>query len=397
MRRTIYNRRNRWKSKTITLHSWEKLWFDRFAELFKQAKAKRIQKVSSPKEFIEKLSHKNENFKDIIFKDDKIIPKDKENDNKYKSIQYFIWEKWEESIFIKNMWDNRIDFVIWKYSEWVKGKDGKVWKDTFKWDKKWNWWTYTEFFDMIKDKKLSPKIFDDETNNEEEKVKDVSWRKGSIFSAWIWWFMSISQIVTWASQAIENVKKYLERWDKLKSQQMTAAFAKYIPMGSVRDEIQSRLEKEEKSTMEELREVLTTLDSYVMMPRVEKILLDTNAPMYEREARMFACLKYWTIYPKTLSKYRWSYAWFKAMGWNIKNIPYYKKELLKDDPNLVITEEDLITYLFKLQAKWDQPPKRRSKIHKEFAKAIWWWISDEMWDWEWEAWKKWLNNEELIM
>jgi len=374
-------------TKTITLHSWEKLWFDRFAELFKQAKAKRIQKLSTPKEFIEKLSWTNENFKNIIFKNNKIIPRDKENDNKFKSIQYFISEKWNESIYVKDLWDNRVDFIIWKYSEWVKWKDGKIWKDTFKWESKWTWWSYTEFFDLIKDKKLSPKIFDNETNNDEWKVKDVPWQKWNFLSLWSWWFISISNIVDWFKWVIDSVEKRLEQWDKLKSQRATMAFAKFLPK-SLQDEIQSRIEREEKSTMEELKETLTTLDSKKMIPRIEAILLNKNAPMYEKEARMFACLKYGNIYPKELKKYRWSYAWFKAMWWDIRNIDYYEKELKKYDPNLVVTEEDLIAYLLKLQANWDYPPKRRSKIHKDFAGAIWWWISDEKDDWEKETSKK---------
>ncbi len=368
-------------NKKIYLTTQEVFDFDVFLQLFSQVKAKRINKVSSPKEFVEQMSSKNEWFKDLVFKDKKIIPKSKEQDEKFKSIQYFIWKDPKESIYIKKMWDNTVDFIIWEYIEW------KDWKDKFKWDKKWTWWTYTEFFDFIKEKNLTPKIFDLDTNNHEEKVKDVSWQKTSLISFYMWNFVSINQIILWLTKTLDTVKTRLEHWDKLKSYKLALQFWKFLPE-SVRDELQSMVEREEKSTMEELRENLTTLDSAVMMPRIEKILLNKNSSIPELERAVFAALKYGTIYPKSLKKYRWTYAWFKAMWWKTQDIAYYTSQLKEDDSNLVVTEELIIYRLLWDQAKWKHPPKRRSKIHKEFAKAVWVWVNDELGDWEEETWKK---------
>jgi hypothetical protein len=47
-------------------------------------------------------------------------------------------------------------------------------------------------------------------------------------------------------------------------------------------------------------------------------------------------------------------------------IPKLTQEMLKDDPDLVITEEVLINALLAQQAMGLIKPKRRSKIHKEF-------------------------------
>jgi hypothetical protein len=41
-----------------------------------------------------------------------------------------------------------------------------------------------------------------------------------------------------------------------------------------------------------------------MIPMIEHILKNKSAPQYEIEAAMFAVLKYGTLYPKSLIKYR---------------------------------------------------------------------------------------------
>jgi len=70
----------------------------------------------------------------------------------------------------------------------------------------------------------------------------------------------------------------------------------------VREDLQSMVEQEESATMEELMKQLTSVDSKVMIPRIEKILLNKNAEQYQIEAALFAMLsKYGVLYNKNLS------------------------------------------------------------------------------------------------
>gem|GEM_PF-606392 len=182
---------------------------------------------------------------------------------------------------------------------------------------------------------------------------------------------------------IESIEQSWERGNKLKAAKFALALGKWLP-AAVREDLQSMVEQEESATMEELMKQLTSVDSKVMVPKIEKILLNKNSEQYQIEAAMFAMLsKYGTLYNKTpLNKRRGSFMWYEALGGKVGDKLFLdvKKECesvktpdgtaMKDQDVQPFTEELLVERLLTLQAADKLPPKRRSKIHKDFGKYM---------------------------
>ncbi len=362
----------------IVLNSGERLSFNAFAQAFKEKEPKRYLRVDNLKELIDSLKQNNKEFKDIEVDKNKIVPKSKKWDEDFNWIEYFVWEKWE-AIYIDEIYDWEITFITWEY------KESKDW-NTFKWKEKATKWSYNSFYSYIRDKKLTPK-YDMEIKDEIETINKVP-RKRHFFTEFMW-MMSIAEMTKWFSSITDTIKHHLETWNQLKSAQFAMKLGRFLPQ-DIRDELQSTLESKEKKTMQELKDSLQWLDSGLMVAKVERILLSKSSHQYEIEAAMFATIKYWGLYPKSLQKYRWRYLWFFALWWNEADIKKMTKELKENDPDVMITEELLIWVLLKKQAwtTWHNWIKRRSKIYKEFWRDLKAWVEKEMWDWEAESWTK---------
>ncbi len=372
-----------WTENSIKLDSWQTFQWEQlsqFLEAFEMNKCTRFKKLDSADDFFKKISEKNDTFKDIIFHDGKIIHKDQKGNKNREWIDLFVGEK--ESIYIDAVENNTISFRVWEYKEWDTKKNEA---NTFKSDKNGKNWWYTEFYMYIKNKKLTPK----QTKVNEtldDSHGDHMHQQRSLFTWWMGW-LSIMEIVKWWESVISTIKHNLETWNKLKAAKAALFFWKALPK-HLYVELQSEVENSEKETMEKIKKELTWVDSKVMFPMIIHILENKSAPQYEIEAAMFAVLKYGSLYPKDLAKYRGSYVWFEKLWWHKNMIPWLTENLLKDDPNLVITEEVLIQSLLWQQATWDIQPKRRSKIHKEFWATIQEWLSKEKGDGERETWLK---------
>ncbi len=362
---------------------WTNHTLSDFLNAFEVNKCTRFEKIDTPEEFLTKMWETSESFKDIIFKDGKLIPGDVKNIKDYPWINLFIWkdQKKDKTIQIDKIEDGRVSFTMGEYKEWNKDKNEP---NIFKGEKKAKNWSYTDFFMLIKNRNLTPKKQKVEENHDEHHWAHLH-QHWSLFTSWMSNFWSITEIVKWAEQMIHAVQHNLETWNKVKAAKAALFFWKILPH-HLQVELQSEVENSEKETMEKIKKELTWVDSKVMFPMIEHILQNTSAPQYEVEAAMFATLKYWSLYPKDLAKYRWSYVWFEKLGGHKNMIPKLTQEMLKDDPDLVITEEVLINALLAQQAMGLIKPKRRSKIHKEFWATIQEWLNKEAWDWERETW-----------
>lgn len=349
---------------------WTNHTLSDFLEAFEVNKCTRFKKIDTVWEFLENISWLNDKFKDIIFKDGKLIPGDVKNIKDYPWINLFIWkdQKKDQSIQIDKIEDGRVSFTLWEYKE---GNKEKKEPNTFKGEKNAKNMSYTDFFMLIKNRTLSPKVEKvEEPLSDEHHGKHIHEHR-KFMTSWMSNFWSITEIVKWAEQMIHTIQHNLETGNKVKAAKAALFFWKVLPY-HLKVELQSEVENSEKETMEKIKKELTWVDSKVMFPMIEHILENKSAPQYEVEAAMFAVLKYGSLYPKTLAKYRWSYIWFQKLWGHKSMIPELTKDALKDDPDLVVTEEVLIQTLLGKQASGDIKPKRRSKIHKEF----WWTIQE---------------------
>lgn len=365
---------------------WTNHTLSDFLEAFEVNGCTRFERIDTAEEFLTKISWENKEFKDIIFKDWKLIPKDGESNKDYPGINFFIWkdQKKDQTIQIDAIKEGEVSFSIWEYKEWNKDKKEP---NTFKTQKYAKNRSYTDLFMLMKNRKLSPKV-----EKVEEPVSDAPHGQHihehrKFMTSWMSNFLSITEIVKWAEQMIHTIQHSLETGNKVKAAKAALFFWKVLPY-HLRVELQSEVENSEKETMEKIKKELTWVDSKVMFPMIEHILQNKSAPQYEIEAAMFAVLKYGSLYPKTLAKYRWSYIWFQKLWGHKSMIPELTKDALKDDPDLVVTEEVLIQTLLGKQASGDIKPKRRSKIHKEFWWTIQEWLSKESGDGERETWLK---------
>ncbi len=355
---------------SIRLDSWEVFAWENlsiFLEAFEQNKCTRFERIDTVTEFLDTLSTVNENFKDIIFKDWKLIPKDAENLKDYSGINLLVGkdQKKDQTILIDKIEDDKITFSMWEYKEWNKDKNEPNVFEGKKYGKNMN---YTDFFMLIKKRDLTPKKQPVEEAHEEHHGEHIHGHR-SLFTSWMSNFWSITEIMKWVEQMIHTIEHNLETGNKVKAAKAALFFGKFLPY-HLRVELQSEVENSEKETMEKIKKELTWVDSKVMFPMILHILENKSAPQYEIEAAMFAVLKYGSLYPKDLAKYRGSYMWFEKLWGHKSMIPKLTEDALKDDPNLVITEEALIQTLLGQQADGKIKPKRRSKIHKDFGGAI---------------------------
>ncbi len=360
-----------------------------FAQAFKERKPKRFPTMKNVWTFFEhwqKHENYSESLKNFELKENKIIQKDKSWAKKAPAIEYFVWNN-GEAIQILKLEDGYVDFREGKFSEWDEKKKKK---NIFEKKKMGNHIPYNDFYLYITQKKLKPYI----KHLSVEESKDEQWsttkRKGSFLSSWLG-CLSLAEIMTGWKQIISSIENRLQTGNKLKSAKFALAMWKFLPP-SIREDLQSMVEWEEKKTMEELLSHLTTLDSKVMIPRIVRILENKSSPQYEIEAALFAMLsKYGTLYnKKPLNTYRWSFIWYEALWWRKGDDLYMETKKECEDAKLnsgqwkpnpkPFTEEMLIEKLLSLQASGNRKPKRRSKIHKEMWNHLNSWINDELED-----------------
>jgi len=371
----------------IKFDTWEKASLSQFYLWFKDNSAKRIKKAESLEKSIENIKSSWSEivwkYEDIEIKNNKIIEKSKEKIDGYKWVSEFIWNR--KIIQIKKVYGSNIDVIYGDYKEPI-GKD-KAWTIDKAVKARLS---YTEFYDYILENWCIPKSPIEWWEAEpEEDIKDFE-QKSSWVKRWLG-MLSPTEVIMSVEKIIDHVKNKLEYWNKLKSAKLSLKLWKIIPWID-QDDLRSMVEAEDKKTMEELVDNLTTIDSKFMIPKIEKILRNASAEPYEIEAAMMAVVKkYWTLYPKWLSDYRWTYIWYKKIWWVPNDALFLKTKKECEDSKsdakeksapVPFTEEYLVEQLLKEQANKDSKyrPKRRSKIHKEFGNNMNLWIKDELED-----------------
>lgn len=321
---------------------------------------------------------------------DKIISKtdaekNEVNKSNYQWIKYFVWENWE-AIYVHEISNDKIKYNFWEVKEWENAS-----KDQYDFDKWYLSTSFTQFFQDISKFKMTPKhnVINSKTEEEKKWEKSLKWSLASKFLSG----MSIADLLVAAKFFPDNIKKNMERWNRLKA----LKFAQKVAWVSWKNSsfylsMKSSAEQEEKNLTEEIVWNLKSLWSKDMIKQVKKILLNKNSEEYELIAAMMCIVwKYWTLYPKDLKEFSWSMIWYRRLWWTDwylneerEKIKNYKSPSWKPNP-VFFNEERLVeSWLWKRSKDWNI----RSRIDKDFWNALAWGIKEEMEDWAMKAWNK---------
>ncbi|MDD4152066.1 MAG: hypothetical protein PHR68_05610, partial [Candidatus Gracilibacteria bacterium] len=241
--------------------------------------------------------------------------------------------------------------------------------------------SYEDLYAYINENSLE--VFMEDKEDKPDEVKDVK-RGFSIGKAWMK-FYSVSDIVTGLAMLPKTIEESLKRGNSIKSAQFALAFGGLLP-DSIKLQLQSNVEAQEKKEMETLIGKWSVLDSKDFIPLLKKIILNASSEEYEKEAAMvFFLQKYGVLYGKGFKELKGSFIWYKAMGGTPNDATYkeYKKYCL--DGKIPFTEEGLIETLLTKQATGELKPKRRSKFAKDYGGYIKKGIADEKDDGEKKA------------
>jgi len=369
-----------WWPRVLSLNEF----YDAFED--KKDKAKRIPTLNSFSWFLDLCSSKwIEDISKIALHEegDKLVLSwEKSKPAKDVSeIKYFIGED-GDAIYIKNISEDSIEYTLWKMEEW----QWKTWKDKlFKWKYKSS--SFDDFFVDIKNYKMLPDTTQAYKNMKHESEEAEV--KGSIFGKWLN-CLSITDISAWGTQIIDWFKQSFERWDKLKAAKFWHALSKWIPMTeNMHLELKMHKEKIEKDTIQEMIDSMKSMGSHDLIKKVRWIILNKESQEYQIIACMFTVAeKYWDLYPKWLADLQNTQVWFKRLGWERYPdiIPKVRKAVDNPDKStswksesINFTEDELIFELLTKRAKdWTL----RSKINKDYRKALNVGIEDEMKDGE---------------
>ncbi len=378
-----------WK---VFLSNGQNLDFWDFIKQFEDLWAERISKINSVQEMLDRLSTW-ENWKEwwkYNFNNWKIIQKsDSDADAKWKPIKYLINRDKNSLLKIHSIDDNEAVIQVWELDKAKKDSDWKVVKNEvrtlYKKERVWLW----ELFEWIENQenRLSP-----EPDFEVVKPKEVP-RETKFFSR-LFQNKSIAELI-WAWKiAYDSIEKFLSEWRDDHSARMALKLFWSVMPDELKNDLQARVQQEERKRVDEYIEKLKALDSPEATKLIETWLKNKNCPQHKVEAWMlFMYKEYWSLYTKgPLAKYRWTWLWYNALWWKVWDDLWLQiKSEAEQDPNqaYTFTEEELVYRLIKKQC-WKEYSKywwvkRRSRLHKEI-KWMWpEWIGAEINKWYWDA------------
>ncbi|EKE27355.1 MAG: hypothetical protein ACD_3C00222G0001 [uncultured bacterium (gcode 4)] len=361
-------------NKKITITNWAKpsYSFSEFLGWFSAEEGKRVAVINSTEDLINSLKDDKDAkdwFKDLVYDKEinKILPKNQEKNKEHPWVRYFV-NKDKKALKIEKIKWNEIIVSIWEYTEWEKvwKKWEKIKNDKFSWSKPFSM-TNEVFFAYMKKHKLLAKIYEEDVKITESvnKKELPQWR-----SAWKWffWMQNYLTISMWVKQWYTSIKDTLKENNDLQAAEFALGLWFALP-DSMKSDLQSRVESVQKKKMWEKITQLENMNPWLVMKQVIKILRTSNAYQHELEAAlMYIIKKHWTLYPADLYEYKWSFLWYKKLGWRIWDSLYteYFKEQIQNW--LPASEEWLVTALLFKQADIESKyyPKRRTTIGQEF-------------------------------
>ena len=366
----------------ITLDGNPPMSFSDFALAFKKRACKRFTKIDNDTDFFDSLkSHEKlkEWLKDFEFDHGKIIPKWHHGPN---HVEYLVADDWT-AIKIKSLWHDFMSFETWTYTE-KEDKDKNTITNTFKWDKKCEWYDYSTMYLYLTSKKFKP-IYNKEVDEHDEHHDDEHWhwkhlhKHWSLLKSWLS-CLSFNEMMAWVHHVTHTIEHKLKFWSDLRAAKFAKKLWKFFP-DWILYEIESVVEQEEAKNMEAKIKELKGMNTPKMIAEIEHIVASSKPFDPELEAALFAIVsKTWVLYPKQLKGYRWSFMWYEALWWKVwDNIYNEFKKKIDEDPKTPFTEEALVEYLLEKQVSANL---RRNKFDKQYWNMLAEWRDDELKDWE---------------
>lgn len=362
----------------------EELSFNDFISAFEQKDAKRWNFIWNRDSFMwEFLKMKSFDWK-FEYKDWKLLEKANVWEEA-RELEYLTNSEWN-LIKIEEFGVNYVTICTWDLKE-EKSKDTKSTKRTMSLSNPIRI-SYEDFYTYVNNVKSEKedynRFFKEEKEENLNEVKDIKrW-----FSIWksLLSFYCINDITVWLAMIPKTIEESLKQWSSIRSAKFALAMWGILP-DSIRLQLQSNVEAQEKKEMETLIWKWGVLDSADFIPLLKKIILNASSEEYEKEAALvFILKKYWVLYGKWFKDLKGTFIWYIAMWGKPWDETYVKYEKECKEWWIPFTEEFLIEALLKRQAKWELNPKRRSKFAKDYGWYINAWIADEKKDWEGKAW-----------
>jgi len=375
----------------------EEMNFELFFASFKEHEAKRIQKITDFKDFVDifKITNKD-SWGDYAFENGNFIAKDVEHKDKKQDlpVEYLVSDKEDNIIKIENISGDKITVAFWeRKNAWDLDKKDKNYKKDSEQEILFIKWapshTYSlnEFKKIIEDKKYNFKP-DWKTWRKDIQIQaknEQNDRHNSFVTRLFSNKSSIVEMIAAWKMFVNNIIETLKRWNDLHSARIALKFASILPE-EIRAEFLIKVESEENESMEKALKWLWSVDSPIATKRILSWLLNRDTPEHKKEAWMlfmlskygFLCTK-WAFMP-----YKNKFLWYEAFGWRIWDTLYKKIENEAKEKWLPFTEEKLIEALITDQCKFNtySSIKRRSRLYKELQWKIWAWYEKDRWDGE---------------
>jgi hypothetical protein len=375
-----------------------------FFDTFKQKKAKRIEKIEDFSNLIDiSFSDSNNNghekWKDHDIVGSELIAKwiktwDKTSD---KVVDYLVWDKTNDLIKINNISWNQVTVQFWERKDYSdisedEKKKIKIWKDD-KWEmisleNKEYTISLNDLNNLIKKDDLYPS-WKTWKEIEPEKIKDLQNKfKWSFFSQ-LFSRTSFKELLAWWKMFFEWIEETLKKWNSLHSAEFAMKMWKFLPKDLWAD-MMIKVERAQQEQQDKELENLWKVDSPIAVGRIKRWLLNRNTPEYKKEAGiLFMLEKYGHLTAKgALYEYRWKRLWYEALGWRENDALFLKTKAEAEASDITFSEEFLVHILLKDQCAWRTPPKRRSRLHKEYEGKWKAWVTAEFDKWYWDADKK---------
>jgi len=381
--------------------SWPEFWIDleTFYQIFKKNKAKRLEAIKDFNEIIDNKKDDNKKWDKHEVVDWKLIAKGVEylEKTENKTVDFLVSDKNNELIKINSIVWNQVTVQFWNRKDYSDLDKSEKKKDKISDDDEWekiyldsNEYTlslneldkYIDEHELYPNWKTGKKI-------EPEQPKDLQNKYWSKFSTRLFNRTSINEIIAWWEIFIEWFKESIKTWNDIHAAKVALAMWSILPE-EIRADLQIKVERAEAEEMDKALEWLGKVDSPIATRRIKEWLLNKDTPEYKKEAWiMFMLDKYghltakWPLYP-----FRWKFLWYEALGWRINDKLFLSIKEEAEASNITFSEEYLVHILLKRQCWGGLPPKRRSRLHKEYEAKWKNWIREEFDKGYWDAEKK---------
>ncbi|NDK19480.1 hypothetical protein GW819_01425 [Candidatus Gracilibacteria bacterium] len=293
--------------------------FDEFFFFFKEQKGARMHGLENLETTLQLIKNKAggaKNYKDIEYKDGKLIPSDRKDDKNFEGIKYFVGKNGEVIEIVKAE-NNRVQIAFHDGYKEKKEKD-KNGNEIKSYETKTRtnplWYGWEIFYMKHEELSAEPKIFQAPIEPEEVKESPDKMKHG--FLKHYLGNSSLHDIFGAGKQIVDFVKHKLEHNSKMNAAKLALSLGKTMGFS---DEwlmdLRGSVHASNKKLTDELVDELGKLPTPMRHKRTRDILNNHGSHDYEIHAAMISMLKkHGGLYAGGLKDLEGTYAWYKALG-----------------------------------------------------------------------------------